>query len=373
MDQNRITRVRDQVRGCLIGLAIGDSLGAPYEILSPNDIAYGVNDPDGVTGFIKDSRGCSDEIKKRLSERPPGMVTDDTQLSDVVASSLIRCRGFNREDQVRGFIEAWRRNTNNMYGWGGTTLAAAQALAGFRPNNQLFNEQHGCRHPLSNALPPAKSGQGCGNGVAMKVAPLALFHALTYPQTADLFFATICSLGLMTHGDPRAWIAAIDVALVIVEALVPTEVDECDSCEVDPSTSFNRLTHCLICNTDCLEQENVALIPDDDRLSERLETAFRVQPDEKQLRETAGTSCYSLESVPFAIATYLRHPTDYRTAVLEAVNAGGDTDTNAALVGAMVGANVGEAGIPRAWINTVSACIRMRQLADDLVRVFYTD
>ena len=69
------------------------------------------------------------------------------------------------------------------------------------------------------------------------------------------------------------------------------------------------------------------------------------------LREKIGTNCFAMESVPFAIATFLRHPTDFRAGVLEAVNAGGDMDTTASMVGAMIGANCGLSAIPDEWKN----------------------
>lgn len=75
----------------------------------------------------------------------------------------------------------------------------------------------------------------------------------------------------------------------------------------------------------------------------------RLLEDPEKLRCGIRTGCFSLESVPFSVATFLRHPKDFRAGVLEAVNAGGDTDTTGSMVGGMIGANCGIEGIPAEW------------------------
>lgn len=64
-----------------------------------------------------------------------------------------------------------------------------------------------------------------------------------------------------------------------------------------------------------------------------------------------GVSGYVYRTVPVALHAWLSHPTDYRTAVTTVIRCGGDTDTTAAIVGAIVGSGVGTDGIPAAWIN----------------------
>ncbi|MFH1047261.1 MAG: ADP-ribosylglycohydrolase family protein [Patescibacteria group bacterium] len=352
--------VRDRIRGCLIGLAIGDALGAPFEILDHLEIAYGVNDPDGVTGFIRQPKGCSPEIRRRLRQRASGAITDDTQLSEATAVSLLRCGGYNREDQVRTFVEAYRTSS---VGWGGTTIAAAKAFSDWLYGDPLEHDGRPGRRPLSDTPPPIEPGRSCGNGVAMKVAPLALYYALRQPNGVYEFYDDLKSFGLMTHGDPRAWIGAMGIGLTIIECLTRPQVRS--------DAELAWLFRTIIGNTDSQERHFAPSMPDDDRLAKRYAAVIPALSGAQLLRETAGTSCYTLESVPFAVGTFMRHANDYRTAVLEAVNAGGDTDTNAAMVGAMVGANVGESGIPKAWIQTVPSTERMRALADKMFNRFW--
>lgn len=62
---------------------------------------------------------------------------------------------------------------------------------------------------------------------------------------------------------------------------------------------------------------------------------------------------YVYQTVPVALHAWLCHPRDLRSAVLNVVHCAGDTDTTAAIVGAIVGAGVGQEGIPREWRNAL--------------------
>jgi ADP-ribosylglycohydrolase len=64
-----------------------------------------------------------------------------------------------------------------------------------------------------------------------------------------------------------------------------------------------------------------------------------------------GVSGYVYHTVPVAIHAWLRHCDDYRSAVMEVIRCGGDTDTTAAIVGGIVGSAVGKQGIPAKWLD----------------------
>jgi ADP-ribosyl-[dinitrogen reductase] hydrolase len=87
-----------------------------------------------------------------------------------------------------------------------------------------------------------------------------------------------------------------------------------------------------------------------------------------------GVSGFVLHTVPAALYVWLRHPGDFRRAVEEIVRLGGDTDTTAAIVGALVGATAGVRGIPREWLAGLWEWPRtvgwMERLADRLARQF---
>jgi ADP-ribosyl-[dinitrogen reductase] hydrolase len=66
-----------------------------------------------------------------------------------------------------------------------------------------------------------------------------------------------------------------------------------------------------------------------------------------------GITGYALHVVPVAIYAWLRHIGDFRTALISALERGGDTDTVGAILGALAGATVGKQGIPTDWLDKI--------------------
>ena len=64
-----------------------------------------------------------------------------------------------------------------------------------------------------------------------------------------------------------------------------------------------------------------------------------------------GVSGYMYHSVPAVLHAWQSYPLDYERAVTTIIRCGGDTDTTAAMTGAIVGAGVGQDGIPKRWLD----------------------
>lgn len=324
-----IVETKDKIRGCLIGVAVGDALGMPVETMTPEQILAETSG-QGITGYAT-------PIQRRLkgtAALPAGATTDDTQLTLAVARSLIRARGFNLRDLAAEHVQEWEVTE---FGWGGTTRRAVEEMARF-----LDGRTDGpSRDPSDPAPRPSKPGASCGNGVAMKIAPLAIWYLRneTDLKTMEPFLTFATQFGLMTHGDPRASVAAIAVGAAIGQAMsLP---------EAAPDTMVTAaVRHTVGLYVSVIEARLSAYRPQPEKVSDKLRLALANLDDPVALRQAVGAGCFALESVPFALGTYLRHPTDFRAGVLEAVNAGGDTDTTGAMVGAMIGATVGLSGLP---------------------------
>ena len=69
----------------------------------------------------------------------------------------------------------------------------------------------------------------------------------------------------------------------------------------------------------------------------------------RQLGLDKGVSGYVYHSVPIALHAWFRYPDDFQQAIVSVVECGGDTDSVAAMVGGLIGAQVGETGIPMEW------------------------
>ena len=345
-----MTTTRNRFQGSLLGVRIGDALGMPFEILTPEQIEK-ITGVGGVVTFWDPQQHRTDapEWAQKLKALRPGECTDDWQLTMAGALSLVDCSRLYLPSLAAAYTVEMRRSD---LGWGGTTKASVRELeCWFNTNGQDG------RSPDQFAPFPknAKRGYGCGNGVAMRIAPFGLALCRIYdpqgrmpPRALEPFQEFIWKVGGLTHPDPRATIAAFAVASLIARLA---------SHDGDPLTREELMAFMgdLLYQTIYMENKlgnRVRMPIRTQNFSERL---ARVKPvveaglDAREIRERLGTSSFALESVPFALATFLRHPTDFRAALKEAVEAGGDTDTNAAIVGSLVGANVGVDGIPMPW------------------------
>lgn len=309
----------ERIQGCLMGVAIGDALGMPVETMKRADI-IALNGGRGVTCFIG-------PVQKRIWDTAglkPGDTTDDWQLTRAVARSLIRCKGtIDITDCAKEHVSELNRSA---FGWGRASQSAIEAI------------RRGERDPFQDPLPPAKPGKGCGNGVIMKIAPLAIASVITVGEDPGekLLWWQCRRLGLLTHPDIRASIAAYAVALLMKYVALKPEMKG-----LNGEPFFDRIIGMII---DAESEEG-----GEHSVSERLQKMLRSLDSSEILRQAVGNAYNALDTVGFVTGTFLRNPLDFRAGVLEAVNAGGDTDTNASIVGALIGLNCGLEAIPKEW------------------------
>ena len=283
----------DAVLGCLLGTAVGDAMGLPYEGLPRRRIPVGISGHGWFFGR--------------------GMTSDDTEHTWIVVEALYAAQGdvaiFERE-LARG-LRRWFLTMPSALGW--ATLRACLKL--------------------SLGFGPGRSGVfSAGNGPAMRSAVIGVWFR-DDPVSVQTF---VRSCTRVTHTDLKAENGALAVALAAAGRL-------------DLFSQF------------CGDEEFV----------ERVRLAGEGVFDPGQ-----GVSGYIYDTVPAALAVCARQGDDYRGAVLEAIGLGGDTDTVAAIVGGIVGAGVGEAGIPREWVDGICDWPRsvgaMRRLAGgERVRLGY--
>ena len=179
----------DRVRGCLLGLAVGDALGAPLEGLSSQQIKthYGrvKNYVDGVQAWKR----------KPYRWRLRGLYSDDTQQALALCDVLLDTAGSTRSGWPIS-TWAWRRPRGRS---SAPTGASAGASARSWP-------------PWSAACPPHLAGQpGAGIGAAMRIAPVPLY----FGDDTDALFDAVMAASLMTHRDIRSLSGALAVAHAI--------------------------------------------------------------------------------------------------------------------------------------------------------------
>lgn len=330
---------KSKVCGTLMGVIIGDAMGMPVEMMSRQDIlAMG-----GVNGFI-------DGIQHKISDTQglaASTPTDDWQLTKAVADSLIRRNGFDIIDQAMIHVEALE---SSNFGWGGSTKIGIEEIKTY-----LDTRGKEGRSPTTpvNFAKHAPKVLGLGNGVAMKVAPLALSVAKTGYKTNDrrclyrngnyggILYKQVKELGQMTHTHPSAFSGAAVIGTIILDNLLIGKT-VCDDVDINELLEiFRDLCYFDGGGADSIYEQKLKVFKDKRLL---------FGPFDKVL-EVTGNGSKAMESCALATAIYFRHFNDFRAGVLEAVNAGGDTDTIGSMVGAMIGSHVGLEGIPEEWRN----------------------
>jgi ADP-ribosylglycohydrolase len=244
-----------------------------------------------------------------------GQYSDDTQLARELLLSVLETGEWSPETFARRLAGLFARGED--VGAGPGTRAAAERLGA------------GTHWSLAGTPAPY-----AGNGSAMRVAPLGL----VFPDTRTRVTAAV-EQSLVTHLDPRCAAGAVAVAHAVALAAREGPLDSADFLgEVAALTSAQDQSVASAI-------EGLAAwahLPPDQAAhwlhAEGLDPAYA---DEWQ-----GISAFVTPSVVWSLYSFLRHPDDYWSAVCTAIGAGGDTDTLAAIAGAIAGARLGPSALP---------------------------
>lgn len=287
----------DRITGCIVGTAVGDAIGLPREGLSRRR-------SQKLFGGAPINHGL---IARR------GLCSDDTEHTVMVGQALIRS-GF---DSAR-----FERDLARRLRWWLLRLPAGTGWATLRACLKLWL-----------GFSPRRSGVfSAGNGPAMRTALLGIVAADERQMIALVRAAT-----RLTHTDPRAEQGALMVAAAARAA-----------CDIATERAARATT------VRTLIDRHVQ----DEGLAGRLHAAadavasdLTAEQFAEQLGLHKGVSGFVNHTVPVAIFCWLAHPGSFREAVESIVLLGGDTDSTAAIVGALAGAEQGPAAIPNRWVN----------------------
>ncbi|QEG02620.1 ADP-ribosyl-[dinitrogen reductase] glycohydrolase [Stieleria maiorica] len=288
---------REAIVGCILGTAVGDALGLPYEGISPQRSPKLLGPPDRYRFFFR-----------------RGMISDDTEHTCMVAQSLIDANG-----DVAGFTRSFSRRLR----WWILALPAGVGKATARSGIKLW----------LGANPQRAGVFSAGNGPAMRAA---IFGAAL--DDVSLMLDLVRASSRLTHCDPKAEYGAIAAALAAKHSRDQESVDAnlwLDKVVVAVGDGGAELI-------DLLRQAIRSLDAGETT------TAFA-----ESLGLDRGVTGYTYHTVPVAIHAWLSHPNDFRRAVTRIIECGGDADTTAAIVGGIVGAGVRREGIPTEWLDGI--------------------
>lgn len=276
----------------MLGVAIGDALGAPLEFMSAQSIQR-------KHGTVREMIGGG------WLNVEPGEVTDDTQMTLAVAEGIIESPDSPELAVGRNFLRWYGTNPKDI---GGTCRAALAPMNG-RDDAEIIDWMRN-----AEAVDTQMGGMTAGNGALMRTVYPAIYYGggIKAMRVAE-------SIGKMTHWD----------------------TDSRDAVQ-----EYVRLVH-TIANSDMTAERAREWLHIYCEISEWMKefyskTGYHPEP-----------TGYSLASLVCAVNAVLE-TNSFEDALVYAANLGGDADTIGAIAGGLAGAVYGASEIPLRWVNALA-------------------
>jgi len=333
-----------RARGALYGLAIGDALGMPTQLLSRAQIRdrWG----DLLTGF--EPARPDHPIAAGM---PAGSVTDDTEQAVLLGRLLVSGHGTIEPNEFASALVRWERD---MAGRGSLDLLG--------PSTKRAVEA------VLNGTPPAEAGSaGATNGAAMRITPVGIAVPLPYARATAVAFTRnelsalvdqVVRASYVTHNTGIALAGAAAVAAAVSAGIGGATVAEATEMGI-------RAAHVAASRGHWVAGADVA---------SRIAWATGLMASRPPraaadlIYRLVGTSLATQEAVPAAFAVLAAVPGDPWRACLLAASLGGDCDTIAAMAGAIGGACHGLGAFPPDAVAVIDAQdLGLTALADDLL------
>ena len=304
MDPQLVSRAR----GALLGLVAGNQLGVPTEHLGTPE-AIRVAYPDGLRDLAPPPKNS--------------FYDDDAAMALLLGESLFEAKGFDAADVARRWVK-WMKVDGRGIGF-----TTRRALTLIDRGKEPFE--------AGRLALKENPGRAAGNGSVMRCIPVAL----RYHEDIDRLIRVSTQQAAITHADERCTWGAVAVNLAARELL----------------------------------HGNIYFIEEvlhrmGDRAPRVLRDAIHRVPRERESdlpitrRGEAGFVVHCVE-IAFWFVT---HDWTLEDSLIYLVQAGGDTDTNAAVAGALLGARYGEVALPPRWIAQLVGAQGIGKLAEELMR-----
>lgn len=332
-------------RGCLLGGAVGDALGAPVEFMSLAEIRAQFG-RQGITEFTT------------AFDRKGG-ITDDTQMSLFTAEGLLRAYVQGAGRDTRAVLAA----VAHAYSRWLRTQGSTPRLPDCHADGWLLEQRelHALRVPGATCISalqrmPAlgvradNDSKGCGG--IMRAAPVGLWCArldegVPPDRVARRAFELGADIAGLTHGHPTGRLPAGVLAALVVYLVRDLELP----------AAVSRVMSLLV------------RYPGHAQTLHAMEQAIAAARAGSVLRAEdvcmLGEGWTADEALAIALACALAAP-DFEAGVRLAVNHDGDSDSTAAIAGNLLGAWHGFEAVPQRWIGALEARRVIAEVADDL-------
>jgi ADP-ribosylglycohydrolase len=304
--------------GCMFGLAIGDALGAPVEFMSWASIQKEFGS-SGVAGLGKHGR-----------------YTDDTQMSLATAQALIEIQSTPLPCDIANTYIVHRHYLK----WLATQSDARQNRS---PGRTCISALQSGR--IGSIAIPINNSKGCGG--VMRTAPVGLAFS-----NGELAFQQGAEYAAITHGHPSGYLPAGFLSEIIFHLSRETNSLK-EAIQKTRTTILKYKGH----------EETIKLV----------DRALKYSASDLPIGnaiEALGSGWTGDEALAISLLCALRYPTDWKAAVLAAVNHSGDSDSTGSIAGAILGTLLGVGRIPQGWILAVENSTLIKETAKALHAAF---
>lgn len=308
--------MKEFIKSGIYGVLVGDCLGVPYEFKTLKEMEN--NKCDGMTGY-------------GTWNQPRGTWSDDTSLTLATMKSISKNNGeINYHSLMREFAR-W-------YYTGEYTSNGEVFDCGMTTSDAIINYSMG-NSPLECGMTGEHNN---GNGSLMRILPLSFTNA-DYEEIMN-----VCGL---THGHIRSKIACVlyvEIARQIINHYGDLEYTFCDCVSIASEKVVNYFN-----DTDELAHFNRIFKSD--------------------YSSGVKSSGYVVDTLECAVAS-IKYNEDFKSALLYAVNLGGDTDTVCAVTGGLAGLYYGHEYIPKEWLDAIYNIGIVDGIVNEFVsKVVYTE
>ena len=327
------TDLLDKFQGALLGVAIGDTLGHPFEGKLRTQI-YSYFDDFGE--FIKSN-------KKLFST-----YTDDSQLTLHTAEALIQGNGFNVDNFIREYVN-WLDDPPIGPGYG--CISSIRKLKYGIPWQQ------------------AASNSG-GNGTVMRIAPIGLF----YCKNLEALKNAAIKSSIITHSHPAASAGAIVIARAITFL-----IDKNPEVGFSIDDFFNAIINSISNSQEEIWEEFIKILnklksnldmPIESGLIKFSQVGVKSPYFIEQFLGQAFVHPYTISTVVCSLFIFLNRLTSFKECIFELATTGGDSDTVGAIGGSLAGAYFGLKKIPNDLIKLVKENKKVLKITQELYDKF---
>lgn len=331
-------REKENYRGCLLGGAIGDSLGFEVEFMTIEEIkeVYGENGVENLKlGMLKNAE-----------------ISDDTQLTLFTAEGVLR----SKAKIIKDGNDDFETILHHAYiRWLSTQERLHKIMDKYLVNSWLLSRGwfHALKEPEETCLEVLREekvgkieepvNDSKYSGGVVRVAPIGL----SYPKQEA--FHRACRCAAITHGHPSGYLSAGVFAFIIAEI-----IDGCNLVEA-VKNSIEMLKSCSR-HEECKEMIIKALeLVDSDKLP-------------IDCINELGEGWHAEEILARAIYASIKYSNDYKKAILISVNNSGDSDSIASITGNILGAYLGVEAIPQEYLDDIELYDTIAAISDDLLK-----